>query len=132
MNAKVSLFINDIGGKLQNSIMRKILNIIFILVLLVNLSVSFAQKKIGNVNSQTPTETEQKELEEDNKKRKETFQRAQHPCENVENGRKASATVKGGLLQYNIDCAPFHAQEILDLTGKSEHSVIGWVILSIE
>jgi hypothetical protein len=50
-----------------------------------------------------------------------------HDCETNKNRQTPTSLASGGVLRYDIDCAPFHHDGILDLTGRHSWSIVGWI-----
>ncbi|MCB1158275.1 MAG: hypothetical protein H7A25_25380 [Leptospiraceae bacterium] len=101
----------------------KIFTIVLIFNTLLPTDFIFAQE---NTSSDTANPLEKK----DEKKVQESFNRQIYAnCENKDGTIKTGNAEDGGVLQYNIDCAPFHAQEILDFRskGRSEWSILNWI-----
>jgi hypothetical protein len=97
----------------------KTLLIIFILLVVSLTSVSFGQDKPKVVKDLTAPAAGSKA--DQIKDLKNTFQREAHRCDS------AKINNQSGVLKYDLDCAAFNQDQVLDLTGKSSYSIVGWI-----
>jgi hypothetical protein len=99
----------------------KLVSLLFIPILMVGFFIptSFGQGKEEVKTTQKATEQETQKKEESTQ-----FQRDLHPCDS----QKGEGFAIKGTLQYNLDCAPWANDKILDLTGKSNWSIVSWFV----
>jgi hypothetical protein len=102
----------------------KFVTFLFIPILLVVfcMPISTAQKeKTETKDTPTQTSTGKEPVKTDESTQ---FKRDLHPCDS----QKGEGFAIKGTLQYNLDCAPWANDKILDLTGKSDWSIVSWFV----
>jgi hypothetical protein len=103
----------------------KFISLLFIPILMVGfcMPISNAQNEAKETKEKPATQQDTGQGTQE-KKESTQFKRDLHPCDS----QKGEGFAIKGTLQYNLDCAPWANDKILDITGQSNWSIVSWFV----
>jgi hypothetical protein len=102
----------------------KFVSLLFIPILMVGFCIPISMAQDGGETKAKPATQQDSGTGKITEKESTQFKRDLHPCDS----QKGEGFAIKGTLQYNLDCAPWANDKILDLTGKSNWSIVSWFV----